>query len=170
MTQFRVLPERSQLWIDAKSSLHPIHGQAVGLEGEVEVKVDDGRLDLSVPPRGRVELPVERLTSGNALLDHEMRRRIEARKFPTITAEVLGMTASEQPNRYHLQGDLTFHGLTRRVAAEVTATLDGDRSLIVEGEYLLDVRGFGVVPPRILGLQVYPEVKVRLRLVAQQRE
>jgi hypothetical protein len=71
VTRFRVIPEQSQVWIEARSSLHPIHGQGTGIQGEAELEVTDGQIDLSVPPRGRIEFPVERLSSGNALQDME---------------------------------------------------------------------------------------------------
>jgi hypothetical protein len=64
VTRFRVIPEQSQVWIEARSSLHPIHGQGTGIQGEAELEVTDGQIDLSVPPRGRIEFPVERLTPG----------------------------------------------------------------------------------------------------------
>lgn len=170
MTQLRVIPEQSQLWIEARSSLHPIHGEGIGIEGEADLEVDDGRIALSAVPKARIGLPVERLRSGNALQDMEMRRRIEAQKYPAIVGELVKATALSRPGRYRLQGDLTFHGITRRLEADVMATLSGQGVLVVEGEYILDVRGFGVTPPRILGLQVYPEVKVRFRVVAERRK
>jgi polyisoprenoid-binding protein YceI len=170
VTRFRVIPERSQVWIEARSSLHPIHGEGTGIQGEAELEVNDGKIDLGAPPKARIELPVERLRSGNALQDMEMRRRIEAQKYPTIIGELVKATALSQPNRYRLQGDLTFHGITRRLEADVMAIVDEQEVLSVEGEYVLDVRGFGVTPPRILGLQVYPEVKVRVRAVAERRK
>jgi polyisoprenoid-binding protein YceI len=167
--RFRVVPEQSQLWIEARSSLHPIHGEGTGIQGEAELEIADGRIDLGAPPKARIELPVERLRSGNALQDMEMRRRIEAQKYPTIVGELVKATALGQPNRYRLQGDLTFHGITRRLEADVTATVEKAGAPLVEGEYVLDVRAFGITPPRILGLQVYPEVKVRFRVVAERR-
>ena len=170
MTRFRVVSEQSQIWIEARSSLHPIHGEGTGIQGEAELEVTDGKIDLSVPPKARIELPVERLRSGNALQDIEMRRRVETQKYPAIIGELVKATARGQPSRYRLQGDLTFHGITRRLEADVVATLDGQEVLLVEGEYVLDVRGFGITPPRILGLQVYPEVKVRFRAVAERRK
>jgi polyisoprenoid-binding protein YceI len=131
--------------------------------------VTDGKIDLSVPPKGRIEIPVAGLKSGNALSDMEMRRRIEAQKFPTITCELVKATALAQPNRYRLLGDLTLHSVARRLEAEMTVTLDQQGVLTAEGEYVLDVRGFDITLPRILGLQVYPEVKVRIRVVAERR-
>jgi polyisoprenoid-binding protein YceI len=167
VTRFRLRPERSRLSIEARSSLHPIHGEATALEGELEVEIRDGRLDDGVPPKARVQLPVERLRSGNPLMDMQMRRRIDARKFPTITAELREVRGLDQPEHYRVWIDLTLHGMTRRVPAEVTARLDGERWLSVEAELRLDVNGFGVTPPRLLGLRVDPEVTVRARLLAE---
>ena len=61
MTRFRVVSDRSRVWIEARSSLHPIHGEGTGIEGEAELGVTNGRIDLNVPPKGRIEIPVERL-------------------------------------------------------------------------------------------------------------
>jgi polyisoprenoid-binding protein YceI len=165
--RFRAIPERSEIRIEARSSLHPIHGQATGIRGEAEIAVRDGRIDLSVPPRARIELPVEKLSSGNTLQDMQMRRTIDARKYPTITCELAKATALAEPNRYRVQFDLTFHGIARRLEANATATLDDRGVLAVEGECVIDVRAFNITPPRILGLQVYPDVKVRGRIVLE---
>jgi polyisoprenoid-binding protein YceI len=167
VTQYRVLPDRSQLWIDARSDIHPIHGEGRGLEGQAEVHVDDGHLDLSVAPTGRIELAVDRLTSGSAMQDKEMLRRIESRKFPRITAELRQVTPRGDANGYRIRSDITFHGIARRVPVDVTATLGDDRTLVVEGQFTLDVRGFELTPPKVLGLQVYPDVAIRLRVVLQ---
>ena len=86
-----------------------------------------------------------------------------------MVVSLVKVTALSEPNRYRVQFDLTFHGIARRLEADVAATLDPQGVLVVEGECMLDVRGFGVTPPRILGLQVYPEVKVRARVVAERR-
>jgi polyisoprenoid-binding protein YceI len=40
---FRIDPGRSRVWIEARSSLHPILGEADGLEGSVEAEMADGR-------------------------------------------------------------------------------------------------------------------------------
>ena len=150
MATFRVASGRSQVWIEASSSLHPIHGEASGLEGTIEAEISDGKLDLSESPKIRIELPVDKLKSGKALEDAEMMRRIDARKFPTIRGEVREIR--EAPGGgYHMTGDLTFHGVTRPV----------------EGEQTFDIRDFGVQPPKILMLKVHPDVKVRVRLVAE---
>jgi polyisoprenoid-binding protein YceI len=165
VTAFRINPDRSRVWIEARSSLHPIHGEATGLEGSIEADVTDGRVDFGDTPKIRVELPVDQLKSGKALEDAELQRRIDAKRYPTIRGEVreIKETAGDQ---YRVQGDLTFHGVTRPVEGEVSVKVDGD-SLVIEGEQTFDIRDFGVDPPKILMLKVHPDVKVRVRVVAE---
>lgn len=164
MATFRISPDKSQVWIEAKSSLHPIHGEARGMAGSIRAELADGRLDLSSPVEIRIELPVERLASGKALEDAEMMRRIDSRRYPTIRGQV--NTIKEVNGRYRMVGDLTFHGVTREVDGEVTMSADNG-SLVFEGEHTFDIREFGVQPPKILMLKVHPDVKVRVRVVAE---
>ena len=165
MTTFRIDPDVSRVWIEARSSLHPISGEATGLEGSIDAEVTDGHVDFGDTPKIRVELPVERLKSGKALEDAEMQRRIDAKRYPTIRGEVREVKESAG-GQYRVRGDLTFHGVTRPVEGEVSVKTDGD-SLVIEGEQTFDIRDFGVDPPKILMLKVHPDVKVRVRAVAE---
>jgi polyisoprenoid-binding protein YceI len=100
--------------------------------------------------------------------DGEMMRRVDARRYPTIRGVVTDVTESS-PGRYRMLGDLTFHGVTRAVEGEVSLSQpDGDHTIVFEGEQTFDIREFGVQPPKILMLKVHPDVKVRVRVVAQQ--
>jgi polyisoprenoid-binding protein YceI len=117
---------------------------------------------------GRVEAPVSSLRSGNPLEDAELQRRVDARRFPTIVGEVRNAVALDA-GRFRVQGDVTFHGVTRAVTGELSLTLDGDR-LRIDGEEVFDVREFGVKPPRILMLRVEPEVRVHILFVADRLE
>jgi polyisoprenoid-binding protein YceI len=115
---------------------------------------------------GRFEVPVRSLRSGNALEDAELQRRVDAGRFPTIVGELRRATKLDDEGRFEVEGDLTFHGVTRPATGELLLTLQGDR-LRIEGESVFDVRQFGVKPPRILMLRVDPEVRVRIALVAE---
>ena len=39
MAHFRVLPDRSKVWIHARSSLHPIDSSTDGLEGTLDLEL-----------------------------------------------------------------------------------------------------------------------------------
>jgi polyisoprenoid-binding protein YceI len=163
---FRIDPSRSKVWIEARSSMHPIQGEADGLEGSIEAEVAAGRIDVSGLPSIRIELPVANLKSGKKLEDAEMLRRIDARRYPRISGETSEL--KENNGRYRIRGDLTFHGVTRQVEGEVTISAPDERSLVIEGEQIFDIRDFGVEPPKILMLKVHPDVRVRVKVVAQQ--
>ncbi|MGH3735176.1 MAG: YceI family protein [Micromonosporaceae bacterium] len=163
MTRYRIVPERSRVWIEARSSLHPIHGEATGLEGELDLRYVSGRLVTDPVPALRITLPVDRLRSGNPLNDLQLRRVVDAERFPTISGTATAVERSGEG--YRVTGELTFHGVTRTVADEITVTADGDE-LVIEGEHQFDVTDFGVTPPKVLMLRVHPEVTVRIRAVA----
>jgi hypothetical protein len=171
VARFRIVPERSKVFISARSSLHPIDTRTDGLEGFVDVGVlGGGRLDLTGRTKGKVSLPVERMSSGNPLEDRELRRRIDARRYPTIDGELTGMRATGRDGRYLVRGEVTFKGATRGYEEEMEVAHDGDGILQLSGESTFDIRDFGMEPPRILMLKVQPEVGVRVEIVAEQEE
>ena len=167
MSRFRILPTRSRVWIAARSNVHPIRTEATGLEGWLDLDIGDGIINVDQPPRGHLEFPVENLKSGNALEDRELRRRIDARRYPTIVGELMSMKQTDEPSRYIVGGDLTFRDTSRSYEDEMTIELPNDRTVSMSGESVFDIRDFGMDPPRILMLKVQPEVTVRVEIVAE---
>ena len=163
MARYRVVSDKSRLWAEARSSLHPVHVETAGLTGNVEAEVSGAEVKLLAP--FRVEIDAERLRSGNALVDGELQRRLETRKFPRVIGAVREAVAREG-TRWTLRGDLTLHGVSHATDAEVTARVVGDDTLEIEGEKIIDMQDYGLTPPKLLMFRVYPEVKVRARLVA----
>lgn len=161
---YRVVSDASEVSIHARSSVHPIDGRASAVTGTVDAElVDGGGVVLT---GGRLEVPIDALRSGNPLEDAELKRRVDARRFPTIAGEMRSATALGSDGRFRVEGDLTFHGVTKSITGELRVTHEGDQ-LRVEGEHTFDIRDFGIKPPRILLLRVYPEVRVRIELVAE---
>ena len=102
MARYKIVPERSRVWIDARSNLHPIHSTTEGLEGFVELELGpDGEVDLSTKPTGKLSLPVSRLSSGNRMEDREMQKRIEARRYPSIDGVLTSMEGSGSDDAYN---------------------------------------------------------------------
>lgn len=168
MARYRIVPERSKVFISARSSLHPIDTRSDGLEGFVDLEVQGGgRLNLTVPTKGRVSFPVERMASGNPIEDRELRRRIDARRYPTIEGALTDMHETGRDGRYLVRGDVTFKGSTRSYEDEMAVSQDDDGTLRLTGESIFDIRDFGMDPPRILMLKVEPEVGVRVEILAE---
>jgi polyisoprenoid-binding protein YceI len=155
---------RSCIWVSGRSSLHPINTETRGITGWFEASGrDDGSLDLAGPISGELQLAVEKLTSGNQLYDHELRRRIDARRYPTIEGRVTGIVADGSHPRYTVAGDIAFHGKTRSFEHVMDIEV-GEYEVSLTGDYVFDIREFGMKPPSMLMIRVYPEIAVRVEL------
>lgn len=163
MAKYRVIPERSQLWAEARSSIHPIRVETNGLTGDIAAEFENAQVRLNAP--FRVEIDAERLKSGNGLVDGELSRRLDTRKFPRVVGAVKEIEPL-QSGRWRLRGDLSLHGVTQATDAEVTVRVVDDKTIEIEGEKTIDMRDYGLTPPKFLMFRVQPDVKVRARLVA----
>lgn len=168
MARYRINPDRSQVWFDGKSSLHPIHSSTAGLEGFIELDLDpEGHLDPAVKPAAKLTLPVVRLSSGNKMEDRELQKRVDARRYPTIEGVLDEMDRSGDDGVYRVSGDVTFRGETRRHEGEITLKAIDDRTIQMAGSSRFDIREFGMEPPKMLMLKVDPEVDVRVEILAE---
>ena len=153
------------MWALARSSLHPIRVETGGLEGYLDAESVDGGVRLGLPIH--VELEASLIRSGNALLDGELERRLEVRKYRRVVGEARELKPLDPAaGRYWVRGDLTLHGVTRVLDAQLTLRTLSDGAFELAGERAIDMRDFGLTPPKLLIFRVYPEVQVRLRLVA----
>jgi polyisoprenoid-binding protein YceI len=163
VARFKVVPERSRLRADARSTLHPVRVETAGLHGDLAADVDGGDARLQAP--FTVEIDAERLRSGNSLIDGELKRRLETRRFPRVFGEVQAVEPVG-PGRFVLRGALTLHGVTRPSHVEVVVRAVDDRTLEIEGEKIIDMRDHALEPPRLFFLRVQPAVRIWAKLVA----
>jgi polyisoprenoid-binding protein YceI len=155
---------RSCIWVSGRSNLHPINTETRGVTGWFEASARaDGSLDLEQPISGELQLEVSKLTSGNQLYDHELRRRIDARRYPVIEGRVTRIAADGSHPRYLVRGDISFHGKTRTFEHGMHIELSRE-TVSLTGEYVFDIREFGMRPPSMLMVRVYPEIEVRVEL------
>jgi len=167
VARYVIAPERSHVWIDARSNLHPIHSTTDGLEGFVDLELEaGGGVDMTTAPSGRLSLAVERLTSGNRMEDRELQKRIDGRRYPTIDGVLGAMVRNGDGTSYRVSGDLTFHGVTRRLEDHMTVRRLDDQTISLDGSSRMDIRQFGMDPPRVLMLKVEPEVDIRVEIIA----
>ena len=165
--RFDVVADRSVLLIEARSTVGPISFGAIGLSGHVEAVVADGRLGTEPAPAAHLEVPVDRLRSGNSLYDAELLRRIDGVRYPTVAIELTDLLAVGDEDRYRLSGTVTFHGVTREVAGTASIAVTEEGGLVVTGEQGFDIRDFDLTSPTVLMLRIYPDVRVRLQLEAE---
>jgi len=159
--RYRIDPETSRVWIQGTSSVHPIHAEANGLTGWMSAETEGGRF-VGDDITGHVEIAVDLLASGNELVDRETRRRIDAKHYPLITGDIAAVEAVSN-DVADIIGIIGFRGENVQMSGTIGIEEAGDR-LVVEGAQTLDVRRWGLKPPRLLVIRVHPEIEVAIRL------
>jgi DNA-binding PadR family transcriptional regulator len=176
--RFEVKADRSTLTVEARSSVGPIAFSSTSLEGWIDVELQDGLVAKDTVPAARLDVHVTELTSGNAIYDGELLRRVDARRYPVVTVELRSLHHMGEGNCYRVDGDVTLHGITQRIGGVITATAHErlrrsfnrpqqlERSLIVAGAQVLDISRFDLAVPAMPLFKIYPDVRLRLHLEA----
>lgn len=165
--RFRLVPDRSVVLVEARSSVGPISFGGIGIRGFVEGTLRDGQVVLEEPPTCHIEIDVAALSSGNSVYDAELLRRIDARRYPRVTIELRDCVSIGPGTKFRLKGDVDFHGITQLAQGSVALDLQGSRKLVVTGEQAFDIRDFNVASPTVLMLRIYPDVKVHMHIEAE---
>lgn len=167
ISHFDIVPDRSVVLIDARSSVGPITFGAIGLTGTIDVKTSGGRIDAEAMPSAHLEVDVDSLHSGNSLYDAELMRRLEGRRYPKVCVDLRQSRAAGSEGRYRVQGDVSCHGTTAALDGSVELSLLREDMLVVRGEQTVDIRDFGVASPTALMLRIYPDVIVKIQIEAE---
>jgi hypothetical protein len=160
---FTVVPEQSAVLLETRSSVGPIQFGSLNVQGEAELEITPGQLDVAVARSAVMRIPVTSLASGNSLYDAELQTRLEHRRYPMITVAM----ADARPlgsGRFAADGDVTIHGSTRRLSGSLTVEMPDDNTVIAEGRHVVDIRDFEIRLPTMLMLRIYPDVTVQFRL------
>jgi len=140
----------------ASSSVHPI--RSVGsVSGWFEAAFGNGAFAENQELCGDLEVQLDRLSSGNPLVDREMKRRVDSALHPVINARI-EETLRVDGNHATITGTIDFFGVSTLVEGEVDI-LPGPR-LVGTGDF--DVRWWGFEPPRLLIVRVDPIVTVEI--------
>jgi len=142
----------------ASSSVHPI--RSVGsASGWFRAAIDGAEFVDTSEIAGQLEVPLDGLSSGNPLVDREMKRRLASGAHPTIVARIESAALTDA-TEITVTGTIEFLGASTLVEGELVLA-PGPR-LIGTGEF--DVRWWGLEPPRLLMLRVEPIVTVDVDL------
>ena len=166
MARYVISPDRSHVWIEARSNVHPIHSSTNGLEGYVELTLDPG---------GAVDLTSR--TGRNALVvgrQAELRqadggsRTPQADRLQALPHHRRGLTQiepGEGQSTYRVTGNVTFRGvsLPHEDAWSSVGRRPHDQP---RRRFPLRIREFGMQPPKVLMLKVEPEVDIRVEIFA----
>ena len=161
--RFDVESSAASITFTASTSVHPIRSRG-RVSGWVDACVVDDQFAESQTLRGSLEVPLSGLSSGNPLIDREMKRRVDAVLHPVITATI-EETLAIDGNGAPITGTIEFLGASTLVEGDITL-LPGP-ILVGTGEF--DVTWWGLEPPRILMLRVDPIVTVEIEAPLTER-
>jgi polyisoprenoid-binding protein YceI len=162
MARYVVVPAKSQLWAEAQATLHSARIVCKAFRGEFEASLVDGQPRLAPPTR--LEIEVSGLSSGTAMMDSEIRRRLNQQRFPRIAGE---LDEPAHGSRVKLRGKLTLHGVERTIEVDALVEMPDAGTLEIVGKKKIDMRDFGLEPPSLFLLKVQPEVLLQALITAR---
>lgn len=165
--------------IDAASSRVTFGVRSTG--HSFEGVVGDVRGSIALSPEGYgegaggvIEVPVESMKTGISKRDRIMREdALEAASYPLIRFEAAGLEPASrllpegQSFPLKVTGDLTIHGVTRRVSVPVEVARSGGE-VSLEGSFPVLLQDYDITPPSFLFFRVKDEVRVSFHLKARQ--
>jgi len=164
---YHLLPDRSAVLIEARSSVGPITFGALGITGTIAVRAVGEQVTADEAASAHLEIPVAALSSGNGLYDAELRRRVDAARFPIATLDLDRCLVGGSGDHLMLEGRIDFHGVTRTLEGQVAAAIPRPGRLAATGDQVLDIRDFGVSSPTVLMFRIYPQVTVKIQVEAE---
>ena len=63
---------------------------------------------------------------------------------------------------------LAMHGQTREISGDVHLRVDGT-TMTIDGQQVINVKDFGIDPPRLIILKVEPDVDLQVHIVAERQ-
>ena len=146
-------------------------GRTPAVTGTVRVDVAGGSI---VATNANFKVDLTKLTSDESRRDNRIRTDgLQTNTFPEATFVSVGSitlpaeTASGQAVKVQAQGDLTLHGVTRRVTIPLDVRLTGGKGELV-GALSFPMSDFNINPPNIAGfVTVDPDATLEFKLVLE---
>jgi polyisoprenoid-binding protein YceI len=179
---YTIVPDESSLWVFVgKAGLfsglahdHEIGAKSFGGRVVVpEAGASGGSLEFDVDAKSLVVLDKEVDEGDRAKIFNSMHNEVlESAKHQKITFKSVSVSDVKQAGAgaysFTLNGDLTLHGVTKRIAVPVAATIS-PQQLRATGKYTLRQTDFGIKPYSAAGgmVKVKNEVIVNFNIVAK---
>ena len=153
----------------------PAKSDAVGRSSAVTgtVKVDGSGMTLTASD-AHFEVDLTKLASDESRRDNRIRTDgLQTNRFPTATfvstkpIPLPAETASGQAVKATAEGDLTIHGVTKRVSIPLDIRVTGGKGELV-GSFGFPMSDFNITPPSIGGfVTVDPDATMEFKLVLE---
>ena len=158
----------SRVVVSARSSIHDTRTVWDSVSGTVTADP----ADLAADADADLTVDMTRYDAGDFLKNRKVKKDLEVEQHPIarFRLEALREVAEQGPGRFtaRAEGAIDWRGHSVPVAATGEGTL-ADGELVATARFELDVRAFGVEPPRFLMFKVEEVVAVEVTLVARAR-
>lgn len=179
---YTIVPGESSFWVFVpKTGLLSgfAHDHEIGVKsftGKITVPesgAGDGLLVLDVDATSLVVLDKKPSEEDKKKIQNSMHSEVlESAKYSKINFKSTSVSDLKQMGGdkygFTLNGDLTLHGVTKRIAVPVSLTINGQQ-LRAEGKYTLRQTDFGIKPYSAAGgtIKVKNEITVNFNIVAK---
>jgi polyisoprenoid-binding protein YceI len=163
MPVYRV--ESGRVVVRARSSIHDTDTVWGALAGTITADPAD-----LAGAAAEVAVDMTRYDAGDFLKNRKVKKDLEVERYPTARFRLAALRDVVETSPGHFtaraEGAIEWHGRTVAISAAGEGTV-GASELDATARFELDVRGFGVEPPRFLMFKVEEVVAVEVRLVAR---
>jgi hypothetical protein len=122
------------------------------------INADDSGTELAL------SVPVSSFKTGIGLRDEHMSKMLEADSYPEVKLVVkdsgFKLPGVDDTVKGSVQGNLTFHGVTRSVVVSYVAVGDCEGYVGARATFNVNLPDFGITPPSYLGINVKPVVEI----------
>lgn len=180
-SRYKVTPDQSQFMVEAYSGGllwfmgHTHHFAVRNFSGEAQANpqsLDPGSLELTVKADSLEETGKDFTEEQKKIINEGARKEVlQAANYPEIvfkSTDTKSKKTGENQFKVDIGGDLTLHGVTRRIVIPAQVTLNGD-TLKATGEFSVNRSDFGVKTHSIKGgmIRVRNRVKFSFDILAR---
>jgi len=142
------------------SMKHPLHAWSGTSRDITSVILSDGeKINIR---QVAVSVSIATFDSRNANRDSHMLEVTEALRYPNITFS--GNVTGRQEDELTIEGELTFHGISRTAAFKVNVQ-EKSGKVEVKGGFSVTLSDFNIIRPTLMGFPVSEEVKLEFSVV-----
>jgi polyisoprenoid-binding protein YceI len=142
---------------------HEVKGTSQKVQARARV-LPEGSLQVMV------RTPVASFDSGNGNRDEHMQETVDAARFPNVELKAVA-SGVKLPATFPatlevpLDGELTFHGVTRPLKTTATLTFADARHVVGETQFAISLEAFGIDRPSLAFVKVDDQLQLSVHLV-----
>jgi polyisoprenoid-binding protein YceI len=157
---------RTEMLVQARSRIHDTTSKWDRIAGTVEA---DPETLAEAGARASFTVEMAAFDAGDWLKNKKLKSEIDAKKYPTATFELIGLRdvvkRDDGTFAATARGLLRYRGRELDVEIAGNGTMD-ETGIDARGTFDIDLRDFGMKPPRFLMFKMEPELTIEIFLRA----